>query len=268
MLQCESHGGDPVTTIKDRYEAVCKRVNAAAARAEVSPSGIHVVAVTKHASMEQVRDLIELGHVDFGENRLQHFTQIAAQVDEYIERRRELGEPDLESPIRWHFIGHLQRNKVRRIIPMARMIHSLDSLRLAEEIQVIAEKRDQVVEVLIQANISGERGKHGIAPAALGHILEQLDTMINIRPRGMMCMAPASTDPETVRPVFERCREIFDELCEEPRTSEAFNVLSMGMSGDFEVAIECGANVVRVGSAIFGGQEGASSEPEEATTGA
>jgi len=241
-----------VTTIKDRYEKVQERIREAAIRAHRDVNDIHLLAVTKYASVDDVRQLVDLGHVDFGESRLQHFTQIAAQIEEYIARRKELREPDLANPIRWHFIGHLQRNKCRRVIPLTRMIHSVDSLRLAEEIQEIACKKNKVVEVLLQTNISRERQKTGIAPAAVGYLLEQLSTMPNVTPRGMMCMAPASDDPEQSRPVYMRCSELFTEMQLNPHCGDAFNVLSMGMSSDFEVAIECGANIVRVGSALFG----------------
>ena len=241
-----------MTSIKDRYESVQQRIAQAAGRAGKDPSGIHLVAVTKHASVDEVRQLVDLGHVDFGENRLQHFTQLAAQLEEYVARRKELGEPDLEHPIRWHFIGHLQRNKCRRVLPLTRLIHSLDSLRLAEEIQEIAQKRDQAVEVLLQVNISGERQKLGIAPAATEYLLEQLTTMPNIKPRGMMCMTPLTEDPEESRAVFTRCFELYEEMQLSPCSGEAYNILSMGMSNDFEIAIECGANIVRVGTALFG----------------
>ncbi len=239
-------------TIKERYELVQQRIVAAANRAGSDASKIHLVAVTKHASVDDVRQLIDLGHADFGENRLQHFTQLAAQIEEYIDRRKELGEPDLPSPIRWHFIGHLQRNKCRRILPLTRLIHTLDSLRLAEEIQEIAEKRNQVIEVLLQINISRERQKTGIAPAAIGYLLEQLETMSCIKPRGMMSMTPLSENPEDSRPIYTRCFELFEEMKLDKHSGDEFNILSMGMSNDFEVAIECGANVVRVGTALFG----------------
>jgi len=244
--------------IKERYTSVCARIEDAANRAKRKPESIHLVAVTKYASVDEVRQLIELGHVDFGESRLQHFTQMVAQIEEYLARRKELDEPELPNPIRWHFIGHLQRNKCRRVLPLSRLIHSLDSLRLAEEIQEVAQNRNQVVEVLLQINISGERQKTGIAPPAMGYLLEQLQTMPNINPRGMMCMTPMSDNPEESRPIFLRCGELFEEMKTNPYRGDAFNILSMGMSNDFEVAIECGANFVRVGSALF------SQEPETA----
>ena len=251
-------------TIKERYESVQQSVADAAARSGRDASKIHVVAVTKHASVDEVRQLVDLGHSDFGENRIQHFTQLAAQIDEYVGRRKELGEPDLANQIRWHFIGHLQRNKCRRILPLTRLIHTLDSLRLAEEIQEIAEKRKQVVEVLLQINISRERQKTGIAPAAVGYLLEQLESMPCIKPRGMMCMAPISDDPEDSRPVFTRCSELFEEMQLDKYSGDAFTILSMGMSNDFEVAIECGANIVRVGTALFGEQTVSKEAPAEA----
>lgn len=243
-------------SIKDRYETVLQRIAQAAQRVGKDPSRIHLVAVTKYASVDEVRQLVDLGHVDFGENRLQHFTQLVAQMEEYVVRRKELGEPDLKHPVRWHFIGHLQRNKCRRVLPMTRLIHSLDSLRLAEEIQEIAQKRDQVVEILLQVNISGERQKLGIAPAACEYLLEQLTTMPNIKPRGMMCMTPLTEDPEESRAVFTRCYELYEEMQLSNCSEDEFNILSMGMSNDFEVAIECGANIVRVGTALFGQDNG------------
>ena len=247
--------GTTLPSIQERYEQISARIADAAVRSGRTASDIHLVAVTKKASVEDVRQLIDLGLADFGESRVQHFTQIEAQISEYIGRRKELGKPDVDTPIRWHFIGHLQRNKCRRVVQLTRLVHSVDSLRLAEELQEIAEKKKVVVEVLLQANISRERQKTGIAPAAVGYLLEQVSTMPNVTPRGMMCMAPASADPEDSRPVFERCNELFVEMQTNPHCGEAFNILSMGMSNDFEVAIECGANVVRVGSALFGETE-------------
>ncbi len=228
------------------------RIADAAIRSNRKPEDIHLVAVTKHASMDEVRQLLEIGHVDFGESRVQHFTQLDAQVKEHIDRRSEIGELKQTEPVRWHFIGHLQRNKCRRVLPLARLVQSLDSLRLAEEIQESAEKKQLTVEVLVQVNVSGERNKSGVAPAAATHILDQIDTMPNVVPRGMMCMAPFFEDAEETRPIFTRCREMFEDLKISPNVGSRFNVLSMGMSNDFEVAIECGANIVRVGTALFG----------------
>jgi pyridoxal phosphate enzyme (YggS family) len=244
--------GTTLTTMKERYEQVLHRISVAAEKSGRSASDVHLVAVTKKATVEDVRQLIDLGHADFGESRVQHFTQIEAQISEYIGRRKELGKPDLKTPIRWHFIGHLQRNKCRRVVQLTRLVHSVDSLRLAEELQEIAEKKKIVVEVLLQTNISRERQKAGIAPAAVEYLLEQVGTMPNLKSRGMMCMAPYNEDPEESRPVFERCNELFEDMKKSKHCEDSFNILSMGMSNDFEVAVESGANIVRIGSALFG----------------
>jgi len=247
--------GTNETTLKERYEAVLARIAEAAERVGRNPKAIMLAVVTKNASIDQVRELIELGHVDFAENRVQALVQRVAQIDEFLKRHRELrGSKPVNLPdrLRWHMIGHLQRNKARRVVDLVRLIHSVDSLRLAEEIQMAAARREQPVEVLIQVDTSGERTKFGVAPAAAGHLVEQIDTMMTLRPRGLMCMAPMTDDPETVRPVFERCQELLEEIQSNGLGGDHFDILSMGMSNDFEVAIECGANVVRVGSAIFG----------------
>ena len=180
---------------RERYLSVCRRIEDAKAKAGRENSPVHLVAVTKYAAMEQVRELIDLGHVDFGEGRAQHFLKIAPQVQEYLDRRQSLGEGNGPNAVRWHFIGHLQRNKAKKIIPSVRMIHSVDSLRLAEEIQSCTEHADSPVEVLVQINPTDERQRYGIAPAAVKHLIEQIETMITIRVRGIMTMAPKVDDP-------------------------------------------------------------------------
>jgi pyridoxal phosphate enzyme (YggS family) len=241
-------------TLKERYAIVKERIAAAAKRAGRSPNSIVLIAVTKYASIDQVRELIELGHVDLGESHVQNLVQRAAQIDEFLQRHRQLGGRSSTVPkqVRWHMIGHLQRNKVRKLIGLTRLIHSVDSLRLAEEVQAAAVKLDEPVETLVEVNVSGEKSKFGVAPAAARHLIDQMETMMNVRVRGLMCMAPLADDPEKARPVFVRCRELFDDILRSGVAGERFDILSMGMSTDFEVAIECGANMVRVGTAIFG----------------
>lgn len=247
-----------------RYKAVQQCIAAAAGRTGRDASAIHLVAVTKYASLAQVRELLELGHMDFGESRMQHMLQISAQVQEYLDRRRELGHVDgLTDRARWHFIGHLQRNKVRRILPLCRLVHSVDSLRLAEEIQGCAREDQPPIEVLVQVNMLGDKDKYGVAPAAVTHLIDQMSTMPDVRVRGLMCMGPQSDDPQSLRPIFERARELFDDVAKES-AAERFDILSMGMTQDYEVAIECGANVVRVGSAIFGAPDPDKVEAEAA----
>jgi PLP dependent protein len=271
----------PPESLEARYNSVCERIAAAAQKSRRKASDIILVAVTKTADPEQMRALLQLGHRDFGENRSQQLVQHAAIVEEYLSRQRlfpsgrrlsseaaaetlfaqgagvELkplsAQPGAKEGVRWHMIGHLQRNKARKVIEFVRLTHSVDSLRIAEELQHIALKRDQVIEVLIQVNCSGEASKFGCPMPAAIPLAEQIQSMINVRLRGLMTMAPYSENPEDSRQTFVRCRELFEEMSGMGFGEESpFNILSMGMSGDFEIAISEGANIVRVGSAIFG----------------
>ena len=248
-----------MTELTDRYTEVKERVAQAAVRSGRTPESVYLVAVAKYAEPEDIRELIGLGHRDFGENRGPQLAQRAGVISEWFDRIRtlprtssELEQIDVDDPVRWHMIGHLQRNKARKIADCTRLIHSVDSLRLAEELQTVANKLDRVIDVLVQVNVSGEESKSGLPIAALGAIAEQIDTMINVRVRGLMTMAPITEDPESSRMHFARCREIYDDLVKAGVGEDHFNLLSMGMSGDYEVAIEEGANIVRVGTAIFG----------------
>jgi len=222
-----------------------------------------LVVVSKSASLEQIRELVQLGQVDFGENRVQQLMQRAPAVDEFLARRREMAGPGAAGApsVRWHMVGTLQRNKARRCIDLVRLIHSVDNLRLAEEIQAAALKRenrdphrapDEPVEVLVEINVAGEKSKQGVAPAAAKHLVAQIDTMVNLRVRGLMCMAPLEGGVDAAKRAFERCREIRDDIQRSGAGGDRFDLLSMGMSNDFEAAIECGANIVRVGGAVFG----------------
>lgn len=248
-----------MTILAERYNEVKQRVADAARRSGRTPESVYLVAVTKTAEPDDIRELIELGHRDFGENRVQQMVQRASMVEEWFERARLLGRSagaratfDVSKPVRWHMIGHLQRNKARKVADLCRLVHSVDSLRLAEELQVFANKHDRDIEVLIQVNVSGEESKEGVPIPAAAAIAEQIDTMIRVHVRGLMTMAPHSDNPEEARAHFIRCRELFEEMKTEGYGEGRFDLLSMGMSGDYEVAIEEGANIVRVGSAIFG----------------
>lgn len=252
-------------TLQERYADVKERIAAAARRGGTDPRSVVLVAVTKYAEPDQIRELIRMGHADFGENRVQQLAQRAAMIDEWLLRQRSLPDSKWASgagaapkgaepvgAVRWHMIGHLQRNKAKKVLELCRLIHAVDSLRLAEEIQVLALKREEPTDVLLQVNISGEESKGGCAPAAAIHLAEQIDTMINVRLRGLMTMAPLSDKHDGTRWCFSRCRDLFNEIRETGISEGQFNILSMGMSGDFEIALEEGANLVRVGSAIFG----------------
>ncbi len=261
-----------------RYNRVRERIANAAIASNRRPEDIYLVAVTKHATPEQIKSLIALGHRDFGENRVQQLIQRVAMVEEYLERMRVLPNATqrmearhklqqqlaadgqsvapppthADDPVRWHMIGHLQRNKARKAVPLCRLVHSVDSLRLAEEIQQVALKADNPIEVLVQVNCSEEPQKFGCPIAAARTLAEQLDTMINVRVRGLMTIAAQSDDPAVPRLAFSRCRELYEDIRRSGVGGDRFNILSMGMSNDFELAIEMGANIIRVGSAIFG----------------
>ncbi len=257
-------------TLAQRYAAVKERVARAAQRSGRRPDDILLVAVTKFADPGDIRELIALGHRDFGENRVQNMVQRVAMVEEFLARSRTLSAvgglsaPNLPSAdaVRWHMIGTLQRNKVKKIVDSSRIIHSVDNLRLAEEIHAVAVRRERPVEILLQVNCSGESQKGGIAPAAAIALAEQMETMVNVRLRGLMTMAALSDNPEDSRGAFIRLRELFEEMEKCSFADGRFNILSMGMSNDFEVAIEEGSNLVRVGTAIFGEREMAD-EPDE-----
>jgi pyridoxal phosphate enzyme (YggS family) len=219
---------------------------------------VKLVVVTKSATIEQIRELISLGHQDFGENRVQQLMQRTAQIDEHCTRLRELrgSAPD----IRWHMVGSVQRNKVKTMVELVRLVHSVDSLRLAEEIHVQSARRSQPMDVLIEVNVSGELSKHGITAAAVRHVVQQMDTMVNLRTRGLMVMAPLEGGLDAARETFRRGAELFHDVRVALGSGvsgggglgDSFDLLSMGMSGDFELAIEAGANIVRVGSAVIG----------------
>jgi pyridoxal phosphate enzyme (YggS family) len=217
---------------------VRERIRIAAERAKRDPAEVTLIAVTKYAPDEAVSLLGELGLHDLGEARPQQLVQRVSLVP----------------TARWHLIGHLQRNKVKSMLPHAAMIHSVDSLRLLASIGEASGQLSLRPRVLLEVNIAGEAQKDGFAIADLRSHWAELIAVPNVRICGLMTMAPLSEDAEASRSVFRRLRELRDELQREPAThgtDVSLRELSMGMSGDFEVGIEEGATLVRVGSAIF-----------------
>jgi len=248
-------------TLRERWESVRSRIADATKRSGRPPNSVLLVVVSKSASLEQIRELVQLGQVDFAENKVQQLVQRVPVVEEFLARRRELAGPGAATAVRWHMVGTLQRNKVRKCIDLVRLIHSVDNLRLAEEIQAAALRREnrdpqrapiEPIEILIEVNVAGERSKQGVAPAAARHLVAQIDTMVNLRVRGLMCMAPLEGGVDAARRTFERCRELYEDVRRSGAGGGKFDILSMGMSADFEPAIECGANLVRIGGAVFG----------------
>lgn len=201
---------------------------------------IQLVAITKHYGLDKINQSLDYGVSAVGENRAQEFLE---KVDELIGR------------VKLHFIGHLQRNKVVQIIPYVDLIHSVDSLRLIEEIQKQAKRIDKVQEILLQVNIAKEERKYGFSLDNLPEALDLVDKSPNILVKGLMMMAPFADNPEDVRIYFKEMAELFDLYKEKHYNNVDMEFLSMGMSGDYEVAIEEGSNMVRIGSYIYKEEE-------------
>ena len=244
--------------LSDNLSRVREEISAACQRAEREPSEVTLVAVTKSVGLEVVRALAELGQLDMGESRPQELVRKTAMLEELDQRAKQAGlaERDSaeESPaIRWHMLGHLQRNKVGMALNCSRLIHSVDSLRLAEQISDQAGKRGIDIDVLMEVNCSGESSKYGITPAAVNHLAEQFATLGHIRLTGLMTMGPLAENPEDSRKTFVRLRELFEDMHSEGYVDKRCKELSMGTSQDYMVAVEEGATMVRVGRGLFEG---------------
>ncbi|MHC4758040.1 MAG: YggS family pyridoxal phosphate-dependent enzyme [Planctomycetota bacterium] len=233
-----------VKIVQDTIGVVCARIGRAAGE-------VKLVVVTKSAELSQIKEVISLGITDLGENRVQKLKKISAQIDEYLNDKSE--NSNLPEKINWHMVGHLQRNKVRQALPIASLIHSVDTLRLAEELNSSAEKIGIQPNVLMQVNASEEPQKYGVPIGAASHLAEQILTMPNIKLVGLMAMAPLTRKKDIIRSCFARAQELFIELKGEKIVGSNFTELSMGMSSDYEIAVEHGATVLRIGSAIFAG---------------
>lgn len=237
--------------ISERIERVRGTINSACARVGKDPGEIKLVVVTKSATIEAIKEVIYLGLVELGENRVQQLKKVSAQIDEFLQGGD--GDSTLPEKVNWHMVGHLQRNKVRQVLPIASLIHSLDTLRLAEEINASAAKLNLCPRVLLQVNTSNEPQKYGVPVGATTHLAEQIETLPNLKLVGLMTMAPLTHNKDVIRACFVRARELFIEMRGEKIVGPEFTELSMGMSSDYEVAIEEGATILRIGSAIFAG---------------
>ncbi|MEP1032761.1 YggS family pyridoxal phosphate-dependent enzyme [Ekhidna sp.] len=206
---------------------------------ESLPETCTLVAVSKTKPMSAIQEAYETGHLDFGENKVQELAQKAEE---------------LPKDIHWHMIGHLQRNKVKYIAPFVHLIHGIDSFKLLKEVDKQGKKVNRIIDCLLQIHIAEEDTKFGLSKVELDEILadNQLKELLNIRIVGMMGMATNSDDEDQVRKEFKRLKQLFDETKNSDHTNVQMNTLSMGMSGDYKIALEEGSSMIRIGSAIFG----------------
>lgn len=221
-------------SIAENLAEVKDNIARAARKAGRKPEDITLIAVSKTYSSDIIKQAVDAGQTRFGENRVQEFNQKVVNFDKKI---------------RWDIIGQLQKNKVKYIIDRVEIVHSLCTLSTAKEMQRLCERDDTKIKCLIELSIAGEEQKAGLTESELDGFLLEIDRLDRVEIRGLMTVAPFAEDAEQVRPVFSRMKKIFDEYRARGRD---WDTLSMGMSGDYEIAIEEGATMVRVGSAIFG----------------
>jgi len=224
--------------MKQRLDALKSRIRQTALDCGRDPASVRLVAVSKTHPAERVKSAIEAGAEILGEN--------------YIQEARTKIDNLSEESVSWHFIGHLQRNKAKFAVPLFDLIHSVDSVRLAKEIDKQAAKHDKVQEILVQVNISGEETKSGIDPEECLVMLREIAGMKRVAVKGLMTMPPFFDQPEKARPFFSALKGLADEVRNAKISGIEMAELSMGMTGDFEAAIAEGATLVRVGTAIFG----------------
>lgn len=227
----------PPLSLQDRMKEVNNRIETACARSGRSSSEVNIIAVTKYVSVEATQEVLDQGLLQIGENRAQNaLPKIEALGDKAI----------------WHYIGHLQSNKVKDVVGKFSYIHSVDRLSLAKEINKKAEAIGEKVNVFVQVNVSGEASKQGVQPSEAKSLLTEIKKLPHLKVIGLMTMAPIVDKPEQTRPIFRGLRLLRDELNQAQVTAEPMTELSMGMSDDFEIAIEEGATWVRLGTILVG----------------
>ncbi|ETX08191.1 YggS family pyridoxal phosphate-dependent enzyme [Candidatus Entotheonella palauensis] len=238
MSEVETIADDKVRSIAENVARVKARIEQAARRAGRDPSEVRLVAASKMVDSARIRAALASGVDILGENYLQ-------------EARQKIGQLGAHAA-EWHCIGALQRNKVRYIFDLFSMVHAVDRLELADEINRRGERLGRSMPVLLEVNLGGEATKSGFTPQALMDEVEQLAAMPQLQVCGLMTIPPPAPSPEAARPFFQELRDLRDRLTQRGMAGLAFHELSMGMTADFEVAIEEGATLVRVGTAIFG----------------
>ena len=223
-------------TIKESLSEVRANIEDAKKRSPLSKNDVLLVCVTKTVSAERIKEVVDLGEIDLGENRVQ---ELMSKYDEL-------------PGVSWHLIGHLQTNKVKYIVDKVKMIHSLDSIELAREIEKRAALLDITVPTLVQVNIAEEESKFGLKEDSVKDFLIDMSEFPHLRIQGLMTIGPFLSDPEELRPVFRSLRLLSENMSSLNLPHIEMKYLSMGMSNDYQVAIEEGANIIRVGSSIFG----------------
>ena len=223
--------------VQEQLEEVRQNIRNACERSGRKVEDVTLIAVSKTKPVPMLQEAYDAGARDFGENKVQ----------EILEK-----EPQLPSDIRWHMIGHLQTNKVKYIIDKVSMVHSVDSVRLAEAIEKEAEKKDICMPVLIEVNVAGEESKFGLSIEEVLPFLEEISSYEHLQVKGLMTIAPFVANPEENREVFQKLKKLSVDIAAKNINNVNMSVLSMGMTGDYQVAIEEGATMVRVGTGIFG----------------
>ena len=223
--------------LKENYDAVAKKVKDACERAGRSADEVTIIAVSKTKPLSDIVELQQYGVMDFGENKVQ---DLCAKYEE------------IEKPVRWHLIGHLQTNKVKYIVDKVELIHSVDSFKLAKQISKEALKKKVTVPILIQVNVAQEETKFGLETEEVMALISEAAKLPNIKIKGLMTIAPFVDDPEDNRQYFRMLKQLFVDIGAKNFDNVDMTILSMGMTNDYEVAVEEGATMVRVGTGIFG----------------
>lgn len=223
--------------LKENYSHVLEEVKKSCKKADRSEDSVTLIAVSKTKPVEMIREAIEYGIIDFGENKVQEMCNKMEVIPEKLN---------------WHLIGHLQTNKVKYIVDKAYLIHSVDSIKLASTINELAQKKGVVCNILVEVNVAGEESKFGIKPSECESFIREISRYKNIKVRGLMTIAPFVENPEDNRVYFASLKKLLVDINRKNIDNVSMDVLSMGMTNDYEVAVEEGATLVRVGTGIFG----------------
>lgn len=228
-----------MSSIKENLEYINKKITAAAEKSGRKREDILLLAVSKTVDTERIKEAVELGLVDLGENKPQEINWKYFEIEN----------------VRWHQIGHLQTNKVKYIIDKVCLIHSVDSMKLAEEINKRAAAKGIVMDVLVEINIAGEEAKHGVPLNEAEPLAVEISSLENVRVKGLMTVAPFVEDPEENRKYFRQMKNLFVDIDKKSYNNIDMEYLSMGMTNDYEIAVEEGANIVRIGTGLFGARD-------------